>query len=74
MGGVIRTVGSVVEDVVGGGKPKAAVTAPAREITRSTEEQRRMASALRARRFGTRALLGSTLGPDEEKRTTLGVG
>jgi len=73
MGGVIRTVTGVVEDVVGG-KPKAAVTAPAREIARSTEEQRRMASALRARRIGSRALLGSTLGPDQEQRTTLGVG
>jgi len=73
MGGVIRTVGSVVEDVVGGGKPKAA-PAPVREITQSTEAQRRLASALRARRIGGRALLGSTLGPDEEKRTTLGVG
>lgn len=74
MGGVIRTVGSVVEDVVGGGKPKAAVAAPAREIAKTTDMERRAASALRARRFGTRALLGSTLGPDEEKRTTLGVG
>lgn len=73
MGGVIRTVTGVVEDVVGGKKPKTA--APVREVIQATDEARRAAAALRARRIGGRALLGgSTLGVDEEKRTTLGVG
>ena len=72
MGALTRPIAGVVGDIVGGKKPKAAT--PAREIIQVTDEARRAASALRARRIGGRGLLGSTLGPDEEKRTTLGVG
>lgn len=71
---IFGAIGDVVGEVVGAPKkPKAA--APERQITQATDEARRAAAALRARRIGGRALLGgSTLGVDEEKRTTLGVG
>ena len=72
MSALTSPIAGAIGELVGGKKPKAA--APAREIIQATDEARRAASALRARRIGGRGLLGSTLGPDEEKRTTLGVG
>ena len=78
MGGVVSAVGGGLADVVKSvvSSPKISkAAAPERQAIQATDEARRAAAALRARRIGSRALLGgSTLGPDEEKRTTLGVG
>ena len=55
---------------------KEVITPPAREVTRSTEEQRRAAAVKRARRIGARGLLsrgrGSTLGYRGDDNVTLG--
>jgi len=51
---------------------------PAAKVTRSTEDQRRAAASVRARRIGSRGLLSrrraSTLGLREDQKTTLGAG
>jgi len=72
MGAMIPGMPKFIGKLVGEGQK--AVGEPARQIIKATDTDRRAAAALRARRIGSRALLGNTLGADEEKRTTLGVG
>ena len=77
MGGVVSAVGGGLADVVKSvvSSPKISkAAAPERQAIQATDEARRAAAALRARRIGGRGLLVNKLGVDEEKRTTLGVG
>ena len=52
---------------------EAAVPEPVKEIARVTDEEKRAAARLRARRIGARSLLGAG-GTTREEQQTLGVG
>ena len=52
---------------------EVAVSEPVRKIARVTDEEKRAAARLRARRIGARSLLGAG-GTTREEQQTLGVG